>query len=478
MAASRKRSTVRKRARRRPTVTHPAAVPHRPVPASPSGNSPADDAPDLTRLTAALAASAGLTVTTRSSAGTRASTASRPHPGPADATGAGVGAGPGQAPGPQGPTSVQSRARAATIEAVPVGGCADNLAEGLEGDAIGLAATYWVDPDEHVHATASSATIRFVGRRVGAQGRDPNDHFDRTERVEGLPSGTGRISVTTRVVGINPGQWYITASPSPDAPARPAGSAGRTMFPTQRLTSRTRPTALLHGPGVHQAAWPILVLLGVLVALATQALLLLQRSSGHWGNGVGISLAAVVAGYLGAKIWYLVLHRQNLRKFARAGTCIQGFLLGGIGTLGLASVLTAIPAGLLLDATTPGVFLAMAIGRPGYLLGGCCAGRPTRSRWGLWSSDRRVGVRRVPVQLIEAATAAVIAAGALALFLSEPLPLPGALLVGALAVYTLARQVLFPLRGEPRRTTAGRPLALAVSALVAALAVVGSLLAA
>lgn len=119
----------------------------------------------------------------------------------------------------------------------------------------------------------------------------------------------------------------------------------------------------------------------------------------------------------------------------------------------------------------------MAIGRPGCLLGGCCAGRPTRSRWGLWSSDRRVGTRRVPVQLLEAATAAVIAAGALALFLSEPLPLPGALLVGALAVYTLARQLLFPLRGELRRTTAGRPLALAVSAVVAALAVIGSLLA-
>lgn len=193
---------------------------------------------------------------------------------------------------------------------------------------------------------------------------------------------------------------------------------------------------------------------------------------------MGISVAAVLVGYVGAKIWYLVLNRQSLRGFVPAGTCIQGFLVGAFGTLGLGSLLAGAPVGLLLDATTPGMFLAMAIGRPGCFLGGCCAGRPTLSRWGLWSSDRRIGVRRIPVQLLEAAVAVLIAAATLLLFLSGPLPLPGALFVGALAIYTFARQLLFPLRGEPRRTSAGRLVTLAAAVLVAALAVLGSLLAA
>jgi phosphatidylglycerol:prolipoprotein diacylglycerol transferase len=59
------------------------------------------------------------------------------------------------------------------------------------------------------------------------------------------------------------------------------------------------------------------------------------------------------------------------------------------------------------------------------------------------------------VQLLEAATSLLIAGAALTLVLTGPLPLPGALFVGAFAVYTLGRQLLFPLRAEPRRTSAG-----------------------
>jgi len=82
------------------------------------------------------------------------------------------------------------------------------------------------------------------------------------------------------------------------------------------------------------------------------------------------------------------------------------------------------------------------------------------------------------VQLLEAATSLLIALVALTLVLAVPLPLPGALFVGAFAAYTLGRQLLFPLRGEPRRTSAGRLLTLAAAALAVVLAVLGSLLAA
>ncbi|WP_218595068.1 prolipoprotein diacylglyceryl transferase family protein [Pseudonocardia oceani] len=359
-----------------------------------------------------------------------------------------------------------------TAEAVTAGGCAEKLADDLGGDQVGLSATYWLESDEHVRTPSEPVTVRFVGRRVGATGQDPRDRFDRTERVEGLPPGSGRVSITTKVVGVNAGQWQVAAAPVAGITGCPDGRPGP---PVRRVTTRTRPAPLLHGPGVRQAAWPALVLLGVLVALVTQALLL-QRSVGAWGGAMTVSVVAVVAGYLAAKFWYLALHRQGLRRFVVAGTCIQGFLLGGFGTLAVGSLLTGAPVGLLLDATAPGVFLAMAIGRPGCFLGGCCVGRPTSSRWGLWSSDRRIGVRRIPVQLLEAAIAIAIGIGALALFLAGPLPLPGALFFGAVAAYTVGRQLLFPLRRESRRTSTGRLLTLAAAGLVVVTAVLASVL--
>ncbi|MFC4949253.1 prolipoprotein diacylglyceryl transferase family protein [Pseudonocardia sp. GCM10023141] len=458
----------------RPAATTPAAV-----------TSAVGDPQELTRLTSALAAREGRAVTSAHPSGFVAGPAPLTRR-PNDPVETGPSGGEGPHRGAPVPTIITpagvmptpaARAREATVQAVAVAGCAEKLADGLPGDAVGLAATYWLDVDELALVSTTSATVRFVGRRVGADGDDPKDRFDRTEQLDGLLPGSGRVSITTKVVGVRPGQWQVTASAAVGDTARPAGVATRIRPAVARLTALTRPVALLHGPGVRPWVWPVLVLLGVLVALATQALLL-QRGTGQWGSAAGFSVAAVVVGYLAAKIWYLVLHRQGLRKFVAAGTCIQGFLLGGFGTLGLGSLLVGTPVGVLLDATTPGVFLAMTMGRPGCFLGGCCAGRPTLSRWGLWSSDRRIGVRRIPVQLLEAAISLLIAVAALALVLAGRLPLPGALFVGALAIYTVARQLLFPLRGEPRRTSAGRLLTLAAAALVAVLAVLGSLLAA
>jgi phosphatidylglycerol:prolipoprotein diacylglycerol transferase len=93
--------------------------------------------------------------------------------------------------------------------------------------------------------------------------------------------------------------------------------------------------------------------------------------------------------------------------------CIQGFGLGAIGTLVIGAWATGMPAGPLLDVTAPGLLVGMTIGRFGCFFGGCCAGRPTASRWGLWSSDRRLGVRRVPTQLLESTVALVVGLAAL-----------------------------------------------------------------
>ena len=356
---------------------------------------------------------------------------------------------------------------------------ADGCLEGAEGDALGLVATYELDetpdlPDAQSGQADYSIAVRFIGRRSGAVGNDPDDRFEQVEHVEGLPRGSGRVTVTTKVVGVRAGVWHVTAAGAlhvPPTAADPRATPKRSRgLPVQETTSRTGLNPLLHGPGVLPFAWPVLVLLGVLLAVLTQALLL-ARSGATWRQALDISPVSALVGYLVAKTWYLVVHRQPLRDFLSAGTYIQGFVLGTFTTIAALLAATGRPVGSFLDASTPGLFLAMAVGRPGCFLGGCCAGRPTASRWGLWSSDRRVGVRRIPVQLLEAAMALTLSAVAFALELTVHLPVPGALFVGGVAAYTAGRQLLFPLRWEPRRTSAGRRLALAVSALTTAAAV-------
>ena len=77
-----------------------------------------------------------------------------------------------------------------------------------------------------------------------------------------------------------------------------------------------------------------------------------------------------------------------------------------------------------------------------------------------------MGVRRIPVQLIESATSGTVAVAAmLAVLLTYPAA-GGLIFVGAIAANTFIRQLLFPLREIQRATAHGRTLTMAVTALV------------
>ena len=130
-------------------------------------------------------------------------------------------------------------------------------------------------------------------------------------------------------------------------------------------------------------------------------------------------------------------------------------------------MLLGLSPGPVLDVTAPGLLLGMMVGRFGCLLGGCCAGRPTSSRWGVWSSDRSVGVRRVPVQLFESSLAGVVAALAFFEVILFGTSAGGLVFVAGIAVYTGGRQLLFPLRGIPRTTAHGPKVMLGSASLVA-----------
>lgn len=347
-----------------------------------------------------------------------------------------------------------------------------------------LAVTSWLDP--HPDSAPYSLTVWFSGRRLDVAGRlQSGDQFAHDETIEEVIPGSGPVAVTARIRDINPGKWEVTARL-----LEPPRSGGRRReqeidFPAtgslpllvriwrrwappvdSTIPARTCLTPLAHVPGVLPGVWGVFVALGMAIALAIQALVI---TSDHLAVGPAwmVSLLAVAAGIVGAKAWFSVLHRSERRI---EGWCIQGFIVGASVTAAAVLLVLRLPPGSFLDATAPGLMIGLAIGRIGCFLAGCCGGPPTASRWGIWSSDQRVGARRVPTQLLESLFALVLGLVALAAVLRHG-PAHGAFFVAALAAYTLGRQELLRLRQEPRRTSNGG----AVVALLAALALVASL---
>jgi phosphatidylglycerol---prolipoprotein diacylglyceryl transferase len=363
----------------------------------------------------------------------------------------------------------------------PGPGCAEGAGQQVLRHAV--TATCWLDPgDEGQHHRAS---VRFAGRKTGVSGRPGHgDRFERVETVDHVVPGGGPVSVTMKVSDVTSGEWIVWA--------RPAGGPGqgrRAMLPSpppaRRLGLRrflwakgnpvpagssgihvtTRPGAFATGPGLVPASWVPLVALGVVVALAVQGVLA-GRAHLSAGAALAISLAASVAGAAGARAWYVVLNRGKTEGIPTQGLCIQGFILGAVVVLIPGVALAGMPIGTFLDVSAPGLFFGMAIGRQGCFLHGCCVGRPTAARWGIWASDGRVGARRVPAQQLESLACLVIGLAALVLVLQAPRPAAGTVFVGALAAYTVGRQILFPYRAEPRRSSLGRSASMIAAGLV------------
>ena len=342
-----------------------------------------------------------------------------------------------------------------------------------------LAVTYWFDPSPH--PGPYPVTVRFSGRRVDVKGRlQPGDRFVHDETIEEVIPGSGPISLTARVHGVNPGDWAVAAhmlgvappirSPHSHAPTipkagplHPAVRFWRRWAPSAESAEllRTCPTPFARVPGIFPGIWGVMVTLGISVALALQFLVISidHLAVGPW---LTLSLGAIVVGIAGAKVWFIVLSRHEHRV---NGWCIQGFITGAIIAAAILFVVLEVPIGVFLDVTAPGLLVAMAVGRVGCFFAGCCGGLPTASRWGVWSSDQRVGARRIPTQLLESMLALSLGLGVLVAVLGHG-PAGGAFFVAALAAYTLGRQGLLRLRAEPRKTRLGRLVTAALAALV------------
>src|SRR5713226_7919828 len=348
-----------------------------------------------------------------------------------------------------------------------------------------LAVTYWFDPAPH--PGPDPVTVRFSGRRVDVKGRlSPGDRFVQDETIEQVIPGSGPISLTARVRNINAGEWAVTAHMLESATtARGPKEQGKTTAEAEPLRSiarlwrrwappvgsvepvKTCLTPLAHVPGILPGIWGAMVALGMALALVLQALVI---SADHLALGPwwAVTLVGIMVGIVGAKVWYIVLKR---REHSINGWCIQGFIASAPVTAVIMLAALHISIGVFLDVTAPGLLVAMAVGRVGCFLAGCCGGPPTASRWGVWSSDQHVGARRIPSQLLELALALSLGLGALAVVLGHG-PAGGAIFVAGLAAYTLVRQGLLRLRAEARKTRLGGLLTAVLAALVLVAAIV------
>jgi len=372
---------------------------------------------------------------------------------------------------------------ASTTGPVPVTAAFSSFVESAGKEM--LAVSYWFDPPPK--RQSSSVRIRFSGRRMGVGARmKPADQFLCEETVEEVSDNSGRISVTARIHDITAGEWITSAAvietdgvnrgqhrrQSPrhsDIDLYPAVWSWRqwSLHDRGKTSLRTCLAPFIRVPGMIPYVWGPMVMIGIVLGLVLQ-MVIASRVHLSAGRILGMSAVALTAGAIGAKGWYVVLKRREHRY---NGWCIQGFLVAVAAVVPGIATLWSVPIGTFFDVSAPGIFLGAAVGRVGCFLAGCCGGRPTTSRWGVWSSDQRVGRRRIPTQLIEAALALTVSIGSLAVIMSRG-PRGGALFAAAVSAYTLVRQGILARRVDPRASRLLSPIVTlaAAAAVVIALA--------
>ena len=342
-----------------------------------------------------------------------------------------------------------------------------------------LVVTYALDREDDL--APDGAVVRISGRRLGPGSAERGrESFSQDEKLEGMVPGSGPASVTSWIYGLQPGEWATEARLIPVAPAlhprpaqaKPLMQADWSWRQWRLIAVPPRPTKtrwsvlapLARQPAVLPGAYTLLAALGFIFAFWLQSVLLIEQSV-PFGGPLVASLVATGAGLAGAKLWYKLLHPDE--RLIGGGWAVDGFVVAFPVALAWMLHVFDLPFGAVVDATTPGIFLAVAIGRVGCFVTGCCAGQMSASRWAIWSSDRRVGARRIPAQLLEALAGLQIGAAALLFERLRILP-AGLVFVAAFVLYAVLRQGLLRLRAERRRDLRTLPATAAAAGLVAA----------
>jgi phosphatidylglycerol:prolipoprotein diacylglycerol transferase len=172
-----------------------------------------------------------------------------------------------------------------------------------------------------------------------------------------------------------------------------------------------------------------------------------------------VSLATIlllIPALAGARLWFVLEHwsvyRRELRRIWRrseGGAALHGGLLLSLVVSVPLLALLEIPFWTFWDAASYTMLIGLIFTRVGCLMNGCCAGRATSGRLGVWLPDHHgVWRRRIPTPLLEAGWAALVLAGAALAHAGSPFA--GAVFLGVLAAYGAGRLLL-----EPTRASAG-----------------------
>jgi phosphatidylglycerol:prolipoprotein diacylglycerol transferase len=347
-----------------------------------------------------------------------------------------------------------------------------------------LIVTHWFEPG--TEGDPYPATVRLTGERLGVTGRPAaGDRFTQEDKLEGIVPGSGPVSITSWIYGVEPGEWHVSAEL-----IRPLNHGGTQRLPERRERVGSEPlrqgvwswlrwrmsegesapvktrwamvAPLLGMPAVMPGIWPALGTLGAIVGMLVQTSLLAHDNIAP-DRSVPVLLFAFLSGLVGAKVWYAVLHPGPWRQAIKGGWAVDGFLVVALLVAVAAVLASNLPLGTFFDDATPGLFVGVAIGRIGCFFTGCCAGRCTTSRWGIWSSDRRIGARRVPAQLLESAAGLLLAVVTGLLVLSDSVGVEGLIFVGGFGSYLVLRQLLLRSRAERREFSWRRNAAVARS---------------
>jgi phosphatidylglycerol:prolipoprotein diacylglycerol transferase len=333
----------------------------------------------------------------------------------------------------------------------------------LEPQALGL--TYRFSPP--ARGAPERVEVRFTGQRLDVAGQPgPGDAFDVVHVLPRVLAGSGPITLTVRLLDVERGHWQASAQGRVMTKAGPPPASW--YLPHAAATGSTgfTPVVQVSAPRVTLGAWPALVLLGLAAGLLAQ-FLLARHLHVPAGETLAISVGASLVGMVGGKLHFLALHRdQQLPGLPLVGMAVQGFVLSATATAVASAAVLSLPLRDYLDVLTAGLLVGLSIGRLGCFFGGCCAGRPTASRLGCWSSDRTLGARRVPTQLLESSLAGGLSVLVLVVLWTGSVRPHGAVFVGGLAAYTLGRQLLFPFRDQPRTTVHGRVVVLGVTVVI------------
>lgn len=183
--------------------------------------------------------------------------------------------------------------------------------------------------------------------------------------------------------------------------------------------------------------------------------------AGNWGaHVVGTdaervfiaTLILIAPSIAGARLLYVAAHWEKYRDHhERIWDRSEGgmAMYGGMPVMLLLSIpvlaLVGVPFAQFWDIASLTIMTGLMFTKVGCLLNGCCSGRPSESRIAvLLPGMRGEWRRRIPVQLLEAGWAAVVAM--IASTLLGRLPFDGAVFLAVAAVYGVGRILLESLR--------------------------------